>query len=88
MNGPDKATIVSEILGKPLRYAVITEEQLRAGLSQAGLPPFVVAAVVEIKTTFVQGSFDILTTDIERLAGRAPKSFRDVLAATLKGGAR
>jgi NAD(P)H dehydrogenase (quinone) len=88
VNGPDKATIVSEILGEPLSYAVITEEQLRAGLSQAGLPPFVVAAVVEIKTTFVQRSFDILTTDIERLAGRAPKSFRDVLAATLKGGAQ
>jgi NAD(P)H dehydrogenase (quinone) len=89
VSGPDKAAIVSDILGKPLSYAVITEDQLRAGLSQAGLPPFVVDAVAEIKQTFVQGYFDMLTSDIERLSGRAPQSFRDVLAATLsKGGTR
>jgi hypothetical protein len=31
----------------------------------------------------VRGYFDILTSDIERLSGRASKSFRDVVAATL-----
>src|SRR3954465_473855 len=87
VSGPEKAALVSDILGNPLSYAVITEDQLRAGLSQAGLPPFVVDAVAEIKQTFVQGYFDILTSDIERLSGRAPQSFRDVLTATLsKGG--
>jgi NAD(P)H dehydrogenase (quinone) len=87
VSGPEKASIVSQIVGKSLRFAIITEEQLRAGLSQAGLPPFVIEAVAEIKRTFVQGYFDVLTSDIERLSGRAPKSFRDVLAASLtKGG--
>ena len=87
VGGPEKAAIVSEVLGKPLSYAVITEEQLRSGLSQAGLPPFVIDAVAEIKRTFVRGYFDILTSDIERLSGRAPNSFRDVVRATLsKGG--
>jgi NAD(P)H dehydrogenase (quinone) len=52
------------------------------------MPEFVVEAIVEMKTTFVQRAFDILTSDIERLAGRAPRAFRDVLAATLTGGAR
>jgi NAD(P)H dehydrogenase (quinone) len=83
VSGPEKAAIVSEIVRKPLGFAVITEDQLRAGLSQAGLPELVIGAVAEIKKTFVQGSFDILTTDIERLSGRAPKSFHDVLAAAL-----
>jgi|SRR5688572_10319189 len=87
VSGPEKAAIVSEILGKPLSYAVITEEQLRGGLSQAGLPPFVIDAVAEIKRTFVKGYFDILTSDIERLSGRAPKLFRDVVGTVLsKGG--
>jgi NAD(P)H dehydrogenase (quinone) len=87
VSGPDKAAVVSEILGKPRSYAIIAEDQLRAGLSQAGLPPFVIDAVAEIKRTFVQGYFDILTGDIERLSGRAPKSFRDVIRAALsKGG--
>lgn len=88
IDGPGKAAIVSEILGKPFSYAVITEDQLRTGLAQAGLPPFVMDAVVEIKQTFVRGYFDILTSDVTRLAGRAPQGFRDVLAATLKEGAR
>lgn len=83
VSGPEKAAIASEILGKPLGYAVITEGQLRAGLSQAGLPELVIEAVAEIKATFVQGNFDILTSDIERLSGRSPKAFRDVLAASL-----
>jgi NAD(P)H dehydrogenase (quinone) len=89
VSGPEKAAIVSDVLGKPVSYAVISEDQLRGGLSQAGLPLFVIDAVAEIKRTFVQGYFDVLTSDIERLSGRAPKSFRDVLAATLsKGGTR
>jgi NAD(P)H dehydrogenase (quinone) len=89
VSGPEKAAIVSEILGKPRSYAAITEDQLRAGLSQAGLPPFVIDVVAKIKETFVQGYFDILTSDVERLSGRAPKSFRDVVAETLsKGSAR
>jgi NAD(P)H dehydrogenase (quinone) len=89
ITGPDRATIVSKIVGKPIAYAAISEHQLRGGLTQAGMPPFVVEAIVEIKTTFVQGHFDILTTDIARLSGVTPKSFADVVAGTLaKGGAR
>jgi hypothetical protein len=43
---------------------------------------------IEAHRTFVHGYFDILTSDIERLSGRAPQSFREVLTATLsKGGA-
>jgi NAD(P)H dehydrogenase (quinone) len=52
-------------------------------LSKAGLPSFVVDAVIEIKQTFVQGYFDILTSDIERPSGHAPKSLRDILVAAL-----
>ena len=87
MNGPEKATIVSEILGKPLSYAVITRNNFARPVP-GRYAQFVVEAIVEIKTTFVRGHFDVLTSDIERLSGRAPTSFRDVLAAMLKGGAR
>jgi NAD(P)H dehydrogenase (quinone) len=52
-------------------------------LSKAGLPSFVVDAVIEIKQTFVQGYFDILTSDIECPSGHAPKSLRDILVAAL-----
>jgi NAD(P)H dehydrogenase (quinone) len=83
VTGPERAAIVSEIVGKPISYAEITEEQLRGGMTQAGMPEHVIDVVAEIKRTFVQGYFDVVTSDIERLSGRSPKSLRDVLAATL-----
>jgi NAD(P)H dehydrogenase (quinone) len=85
--GPEaepSASFFSPIVSGPEKAAIVSE-----GLSQAGLPPFVVDAVAEIEQTFVQGYFDILTSDIERLSGRAPQSFSDVLTAALsKGGTR
>jgi NAD(P)H dehydrogenase (quinone) len=83
ITGSERAAIVSELLGKAINYAVITEDQLRAGLSQANLPDLIIDALVEIKRTFVQGKFDIVTGDIERLSGRAPKSLREILAQQL-----
>jgi len=83
VTGPDRAAILSEILGKPVKYAVITEEQLHAGLSQAGLPEPIIDVFCEIKTSFIQGKFDILTGDLERLSGRQPRPLREVLAASL-----
>ncbi|MEI9430178.1 SDR family oxidoreductase [Mesorhizobium sp. Cs1299R1N3] len=83
VTGPERAAIVSELLGKPIGFAVITEEQFRAGLSQSGLPELIVEAFVEIKHTFVNGKFDIVTGDVQRLSGRSPKSLRDVLAQQL-----
>jgi hypothetical protein len=37
-------------------YAAISEDRLRGGLSQAGLPSFVIDAVAEIERTFVQAT--------------------------------
>ncbi|BCH31669.1 NAD(P)-dependent oxidoreductase [Mesorhizobium sp. L-8-10] len=82
LTGQDIAAIASDALGKPIAFAAISEDQLRGGLGQAGLPDFVLDAIVDIKKTFVEGYFDVLTHDVERLSGRAPVSFRDVLAAT------
>lgn len=82
MTGPELASLASEALGKPIASMVITEEQLRGGLGQAGLPDPVVNAIVDIKKTFVEGHFDVLTTDVQRLSGRAPEAFRDVLMAS------
>ncbi|MDG4878519.1 SDR family oxidoreductase [Mesorhizobium sp. WSM4935] len=83
VTGAERAAIVSELLAKPIGFVVITEEQFRAGLSQSGLPDLIVEAFVEIKHTFVKGKFDIVTGDVQRLSGRAPKSLRDVLAQQL-----
>ena len=75
---------LAEITGRPLAFLAITEEQLRAGLTQASLPVDVVNTVISIQTSFAEGAFDILTGDVERLGGQSPKLLRDVLAGALK----
>lgn len=83
ITGEERAAALSEVLQQSVNYVRITVEQLRAGLVQAGLPDPIVDALTEIKTTFVEGKFDIVTGDVERLSGRAPKSLRAVLVAEL-----
>ena len=83
LTGAERAALVAEVAGKPMSFLTITEEQLRAGLAQAGLPEDVVNTVVSIQASFAAGAFDILTGDVERLSGRPPEPLRDVLAASL-----
>ena len=83
VSGAQRAALVTEITGRPLAFVVITEDQLRTGLAQAGLPPGALSAVIGIQKNFAAGAFDILTGDVERLGGRPPKSLRDVLAEVI-----
>jgi NAD(P)H dehydrogenase (quinone) len=53
-------------------------------LTQVGLPAGAVNTVISIQASFAAGAFDIVTGDVERLAGRPPKPLRDVLAGRLK----
>jgi NAD(P)H dehydrogenase (quinone) len=84
LSGAERAGVIAEITGQPLAFRVITEEQLRAGLTQAGLPPGAVNIVVSIQASFAAGAFNIVTGDVERLGGRPPRPLRDVLAPLLK----
>lgn len=80
----ERAEIVSDVLGTKLGAMTIPAEVLRTGMTQAGLPEGVVGAVVSIQQDFAGGAFDIVTGDVEKLAGRPPKGLRDALAGYLK----
>jgi NAD(P)H dehydrogenase (quinone) len=84
LSGAERAALIAEIAGRPLAFLAITQEQLRAGLTHAGLPMEVVNTVIDLQTSFAAGAFDIVTGDVERLGGRPAKPLRDVLAAALK----
>jgi NAD(P)H dehydrogenase (quinone) len=84
LSGAERAAVIGDIAGKPLAFKIITEDELRAGLTQAALPAGAINIIVSIQASFAAGAFDILTGDVERLSGRAPKPLRDVLAAALK----
>ena len=81
VTGAERAALLAEFTGKPITYAVMIETQLRDAMGGAGLPPFVVDAVASMQVAQAEGGYDIVTGDMERLAGRAPRTLRDVLAA-------
>jgi NAD(P)H dehydrogenase (quinone) len=82
--GAERAALISEIIGKPLGFVTIPADALRAGMAKAGLPDNVINSWVSIQNDFAAGAFDIVTGDVERLAGRAPKSLSDVLSVALR----
>jgi NAD(P)H dehydrogenase (quinone) len=83
LSGAERAGLIAEVAGRSVAFRVITEEQLRAALKQAGLPAGAVNIVAGIQASFASGVFDIVTGDVEGLAGRPPKPLRDVLAGAL-----
>jgi NAD(P)H dehydrogenase (quinone) len=84
LSGAERAALIAEITGRPLAFRIITQEQLRAGLTKAGLPAGAVNIVAGIQASFAAGVFNIVTGDVARLGGRPPKPLREVLAGALK----
>jgi NAD(P)H dehydrogenase (quinone) len=82
--GAERAALVSEILGTRISFAVIPVRTLQAGMAQMGLPEHIINTVVDIQQDFASGAFNVVTGDVEKLAGHPPKSLREVLVASLK----
>lgn len=79
LDGEARAALVAKVTGKPFGFASVSEAQYREGLAAAGLPPFVVDAVLSIQDMWSVGGFDVTSGDVQRLAGRPPRSLEDVL---------
>jgi len=83
LDGSARAALVTKVTGKSFGFAAVTVDQYRQGLAGAGLPPFVVDAVLGIQDMWARGGFDVTTGDVERLAGRPPRSLEGVLRRSL-----
>jgi NAD(P)H dehydrogenase (quinone) len=75
------AATIGQIFGKPIRAVTVTDDQYAGGLKAAGLPDFVVEAILGIAQTGAKGMLDVVTGDVARLSGRAPVSLAAFLAA-------
>lgn len=82
LDGVARAALVAQVTGKRFAFAAISDAQYREGLAAAGLPPFLVDAVLGIQDMWSVGGFDVTTGDVERLAGRPPQSLEDALRST------
>ncbi|MCF3640549.1 SDR family oxidoreductase [Rhizobium sp. TRM95111] len=86
LTGPAKhttdeiAAMASKITGKPLAVVHITDEQLAEGLKAAGLPAFLIPALVSFDANTRAGKFDLVTSDVETLSGRKPQDLASFLS--------
>lgn len=87
LTSSERAAAATAFAGRQIGYVVLDEQTLRGGLAQAGLPAEVVNAIVAIQGDFAAGTFDIVTGDVERLSGRAPRALHEVLGALSSKGA-
>lgn len=85
LTGAERAALVAEASGQPFSFLALDEAVLRQGMEQAGLPALVIGAILSIQEKFVQGGFDIVTGDVERLAGRKPRALQDLLVGAFPG---
>ncbi len=80
----DCAAILTRALDKPVRYESVDDAAARQALADAGIAPVLAEALVEIDGLFRDGFGAPVTDLVERITGRAPRSFeafaRDNLA--------
>ncbi len=74
----DHASIAGEIArasGRPVRYVAIDEDEARAALAAAGLPPAWVERLIGFYRVVRSGACAPVIDDLPRLLGRAPITF-------------
>ena len=72
----DAARTVGEVIGRPVRLVELSEDEVRADLVAQGLGPDVVDFVVSYEAS-PPAAASTVTSVVEDVTGRPPRSFRD-----------
>ena len=75
------AQIMSEVLGKPVEYVDIPEEEARKSLLRSGAPEGGIDLMMEVLTLIKEGPFARTTDDVEEILHREPISFKEFIEA-------
>jgi (4-alkanoyl-5-oxo-2,5-dihydrofuran-3-yl)methyl phosphate reductase len=73
----DQVNILSQVIGRPLKYVAITDEIARNGMELAGLPPFLIDALLPFAAFIRSGKAARVFHTIEEVIGRPPFTFTD-----------
>ena len=68
------ADAIAKASRKPIGFSKMSEEQQRAGLEAAGLPPALVKGIAGFQAALRAGAFDLVTGDVARLSGKPAES--------------
>ena len=77
----ERATLVSELTGKPVALIPLAPADLKGGMVAAGLPEGFAEALVAFQRDAVSGHHGVVTDVVERYTGRGPQPLADFLRA-------
>src|SRR5262249_60626727 len=82
---PEVAETLTRVLGRPVHYVDLTDEQLKTSLLASAQSEWQATALIELNTYARQGHASVVTDTVERVTGQAARSFeewaRDHIAA-------
>ncbi|UKD52334.1 SDR family oxidoreductase [Amycolatopsis sp. FU40] len=77
----EAAAVLSEVLGRPIAYRGMSNEQALSALAEAGMSSFHARALVEVCNTYLDGGAETVTSTVEDVTGQRPRSFREFATA-------
>ena len=77
------AAMASDVTGRDVRHTLVTDDEWRDAKVAAGMPAFVADMLLGTFRAARRGDFAAVDPTLEKLLGRAPRTMRDVLAASL-----
>jgi NAD(P)H dehydrogenase (quinone) len=75
------AALAAEISGRPVMPVAIDDEEATQNLMAVGLPADTATAIASFGTAIREGVLEVLSSHVEDLTGRPPRSLREVLEA-------
>jgi len=73
----DVARLLSDVVGKTVVYEALTEDDAVRELIENGVPESVARSRVGVHRSFSTGAFAEVTSDVQKLRHRAPRSFAE-----------
>jgi uncharacterized protein YbjT (DUF2867 family) len=72
LNYSQVATKLSAVLGRPIHYVALTQEQLGQSMRELGMPLWQVQALADLQAYYTDGAGGKVTTDVRDVLGREP----------------
>ncbi|WP_216898863.1 NAD(P)H-binding protein [Nocardia alni] len=73
----EQTEILSDVLGRSLRYAETSPAEARDALLRFGVDDTMANAIMALRATALEAFTSVVHPDVEQITGRAPRSFHD-----------
>jgi uncharacterized protein YbjT (DUF2867 family) len=75
LSNDDIARLLSEATGRSITYTDVGDDVARKGMVAGGMPDWLADVMIEFHVRRQGPGFDVVTTDVEKYTGRAPRTF-------------